>query len=220
MKKFDITSWADFVRGTIDDETRAQMQASLDTGASAKARRQVAALERVMQLAETDRQLEIPTHALRCVYALGSLRRPEAETEAGLSWLRRLAMSVRFDSLTTAEAGVRDLHADHMRQVVFEQEDFLVDLRIESEAGRTLVVGQLMRGGEQVEPLADVPILAVTGDRVWARSSTSDLGEFQAENLPSREVELLVLVGDQECLEIPLDASMPPATNSEETTSR
>ena len=202
MNKIDITEWSDFVRGSIDPENRARLAARLDAGIPNSSKREIAVLTRLRSFAETEKQLEIPEHAIRCVMALGSLRRDPATTE--LSLLRRLAMSLRFDSLATAAVGVRDSRSAGHRQMIYEQAEFLVDLRIESDAQNALVVGQLMREGEEVVPLPDVPVLAVTGERIWARAQTGELGEFQTEGLPTHDVDLLILVDGPECLEIPL----------------
>lgn len=210
MTRFDMTQWADFLRGTLSADQQQQMDAHLENGASKASLREIAALRRVMQLAETDRQLEIPEHAVRCAKALGSLRRPQAETvgaeaTGALAGLKKIVMSLTFDSFTTAEVGVRDIRSAD-RQLIFESDGLVVDLRIEPGSGGSNVVGQLIRETPDMEPLADVPMLAVGGEKILTRATTSEFGEFQAEGLPSSATNLLFLVGDEKCLEIPLGA--------------
>ncbi|MCG8460452.1 MAG: hypothetical protein MI919_29575 [Holophagales bacterium] len=218
MTKFDIRHWSDFVRGVADPEIEAEMEQYLESGTKSSNRerslREVAALRRVMQLAETDRRLGPPARSVRWVKALGSLRRPEAAEESSVGSLDRMLLALRFDSWRAAEAGVRDFghgmqHRD--REVRYEGNEFLVDLRIESVAGRVSIVGQLMRDPEEAEPLAGVPVFFVAGERVLGSCLTGELGELQAEDLVPEVSEVRFVLEDGRNLEIRLPEARPAA---------
>lgn len=203
MTTFDMTRWVDFVRGVGDPESHRSMEEHLRLDPSSPAHRQVAALRRVMALAETDRQLEIPDYAVRCAKAFGSLRRAEAPEEVSL--LERVRMALTFDSRATpAFAGVRDMQpAD--RRLRFAADDLGVELRVEQDLEGTVLVGQLWRGlGDDVATLAHVPVLALAESEVVARTVTNEYGEFQAEGLPDSTQVLYFLVDDEQCLEVSL----------------
>ncbi|MEM8932647.1 MAG: hypothetical protein AAGE94_15800 [Acidobacteriota bacterium] len=200
---FDITQWADHLRGLTDQEVGQTMEEHLALDPSSPAHREVRALERVMQLAETDRELDIPDYALRCAKALGSLQRPQTIEEPSL--LDRLVMALTFDSqIAPAMAGTRDMAPSH-RRMTFESADFGVDLRLEADPEGSVVVGQIWQGsGDDAEPVADVPVLAMNGRSVVAQSVTNPYGEFQADGLPDADLALVFLVDDQHCLEVSL----------------
>ena len=205
MTKFDITQMADFVRGLMDPESEQQVQAFLRSSNASSTKKELSALRHVARLAESERKLQVPDYAVRCAKALGSLRRPEAQET---SLLKRLTMALTFDSqVAPALAGTRDMRSVD-RQLVFQSQGFQIDLRVEADKKGKVVVGQLIRDGlDDVEPIADVPVLAMAEKEIIARSKTGAFGEFQAEGLAADSVELLFLVDDEQCLEVSLGES-------------
>ena len=202
MTKYDITQMADFVRGLMDPESAQHVQDILDSSASSSAKKEVAALRHVARLAEIDMSLQVPEHAVRCVKALGSIRRPEVE----LSLLQRLSMALTFDSqVAPAVAGTRDMRSAD-RQLVFQSRGYQIDLRLEQDANGSVVVGQLVKDGKDVEPMVDVTVVAMADEQVISRSTTGAFGEFQAEGLNADSIDFLFLVDDEHCLEVSLDA--------------
>lgn len=213
MTKSNITQLADFVRGLMDPEAEQQIESYL-AGAPSSTQRELAALRHVARLAAEDQRHPIPAHAVRCAKALGSLRRPQGSTEPSL--LKRLALALTFDSHSApALAGIRGLasmgNSNVMgqgssmgRQLVFRSEGYQIDLRLESHGQGTVVVGQLVREDEEVEPMAQVPVLAMADQEVLARVETGRLGEFQAAGLPAEPFELLFLVDDDLSIEASL----------------
>ncbi len=202
MTKQDITQVADFVRGLMEPEAARQMEEYLQgPGASSSTQKEVSALRRVARLAEIDRNLQVPGYAVRCAKALGSVRRQETRES---SLLERLTMALTFDSrMAPAFAGTRDLRSSD-RQMVFQSQGFQIDLRLETDKKGSVVVGQLIKDGKDVQPVADVPILAMAEEEIIARSKTGELGEFQAEGLSAESIALLFLVDDEKCLEVSL----------------
>lgn len=204
MKDHSLTDWCDLARGVADPATERRLRTVLSSGSSSS--KTLEMFQRVAAVAAADREMAPPEHAVRVAKAIGSLRpswAAETTSKAG-SFLRRLTLFTAFDSwLQPAPMGTRDLQSSH-RQLLFQSDDFAVDLRLEHEDG-TVVVGQLVERLDPPRPVADVPVLLVSEGRIVATSLTSPFGEFLAENLPSTPLNLWLLVGDEECLDISLE---------------
>ena len=82
-------------------------------------------------------------------------------------------------------------------------DDVAVELRHEPHERGGVVVGQLMRLGDEPQPLAGVKVLAKSGERVIARLATGPLGEFQADQLPAHDLSFSFLL-ENSLLEVPL----------------
>ncbi len=212
MSKFDITDWSDFVRGVASPGVEGRMRSQLNT--DPRARQIVEALGRVAALGKVDHEERAPEHAIRIAKAIAAGRRPAAAREApqqgslraAATFLRRLRCTLAFDSrLQPAAAGTREIDTAH-RQVVFEADDYRIDVRLEEEIEprSTLAVGQVRSRGEQAEPLARVPVLVFAGKDEVAHALTSRFGEFQFEGLPRRPLELCLVIGE-DFLEVPLE---------------
>ena len=221
MTQFKITDWCDFVRGVAETQQGAEMRRELEAGEAPS--RMIDMLSLVAEVGRLDSALEIPEHAVRVAKAAGSLARPhhspEAAGERGLGkLLRYLPFSITFDSFSEpALAGTRSLQGADRRLSV-EAEAYKIDLRVEhdTEPQSTVVVGQLLRrtpgaegeGAEWVgseDPMPDIPVLALEAGQIVGRSRTGRFGEFQAEGLPNSALSLCLLVGTDECIELPLD---------------
>jgi hypothetical protein len=207
----DITVWCDFVRGILDPETEARMQELFVS----RSRSPAAALRRVAAVGRWDAEHPVPDAAVRVAKAAGSLQRrgsTEAARPLAASILKRLPFKVVADSLhQAAGAGARDVQS-YYRHIVFEAEGYSVDVRLEHErepAG-TVVLGQLMRHGGEVGPVNEVPILLVARDKIVGRGLTGEFGEFHAEGLPIEPMDLCLLVGSEQCLELPLEPEAAP----------
>jgi hypothetical protein len=92
------------------------------------------------------------------------------------------------------------------RQMIFESEGYTVEVRIEREAdpATTALVGELLAQGEAPEPAPRIPVLIKAGDRIVAQATTGRFGEFQAEGLPAEPLSLALMVGERECIQLPL----------------
>lgn len=213
MTRIDITDWCDFVRGVTEPEVEETLRRRLEKDAAAQ--RTVEILQRVDAVGQADRALDIPEHALRGAKAIGSLQRPnslvdELPSEEKESWwstlLERLPVRVAFDNLLQpAVAGTRDLQSPH-RQILFEADDYTVDVRWEqADAQHTVVIGQALEREETPKPLVDLPVYVMAEDKIVARAQTNRFGEFQADKLPKKPLRLCLLVGERSCLELPLE---------------
>ena len=205
MTKFDITQWSDFVRGLTDAETEEAMRGALEKGQGEDART-VNLLRQVAEVGRLDHEFKIPDHALRGAKAIGSLQRPESAQEPSSSWLRFLPFSVSYDSLLQpAAVGTRNLHTLD-RQMVFDTEDYTVEVRLEqeNEPSSTVLVGEILEKTDTVRPVPQVPVLIKASGQIVAQSTTGPFGEFQAEGLPTDPLTLALLVNETECIQLPL----------------
>lgn len=207
MAKFNITQWANFVR-EVDTGLEHEMRQAL-AGGDTEVLRTVELLRQVAELGKSDHELEIPEYAVRGAKAIGSLRRPELEEAEPKGLLRYLPFQLKFDSLLEpATAGTRNLQASD-RQLVFEAADYTVEVRLEQEAEpeSTVLVGELLRQREALEPVPRIPVFVRSGELIVARSNTGRFGEFQAEGLPTENLSLALMVHPNECIYLPLNAS-------------
>lgn len=205
MTTFDVTQWCDFVRGVADPEAEREMRDRLASG-DAGARRTVDFLTRVLEVARTDQETAVPEPAVRMAKAIASVQRSSLQPERSTAW-RFLPVVLIFDSLLEpARAGTRDLFAS-FRQLSFRADDYTVDVRLEPEAdpGGTAVVGQVLESHGETRPVASVPVLVTADGRIVGRAVTSRFGEFHAERLPKKRLDLFVLVGPETCVSVPLE---------------
>lgn len=207
MKTHDIPRWCDLVRGLLPPEPERAARAALAAASTAE-RRAVERLEHVARVAQADLETPVPAYALRAAKAIAGLGRRARPAEKPWptlgSVLRFLVPTIDFDSLRDAlPVGTRDLQPSY-RQLVARAGTYTVDLRLEheSEARSTVVVGQVL---DSCRPLAEVPVLVLLENRIVARATTNDFGEFQVETLSEPALSLGVLVDDEVCLEIDLD---------------
>ncbi len=208
MSKFNLSQWSDLIRGVADDTVVREMLRELEGDAAA--RRSVDLLERVRQVAERDRSLDIPSYALRVAKAAASVARLEtssgAEDSTRSSAWRFLPFELIFDSLRQpAMAGTRNSPASS-RHLSFQAEDYTIDVRLEQDVQGVALTGQLLRTAGTV-PVSETPVLVLAGGQIVERSLTSTFGEFQAEGLPEEDLKLYVLTQLGSCIAIPLPGS-------------
>ena len=113
MTDFDITQWADFVRGVGDPELEEDMQESLDRGSTAGNLAKM--LHRVAAVGRADAETPVPESAVRIAKAIGTTTRFEDRPA-----IRRVPCWLTFDSLLEpAAAGARGIQEAH-RELSFE----------------------------------------------------------------------------------------------------
>lgn len=200
---FDVRHWCDYVRGVVEPEALPRLEAAL--ASSKAARKTVEFFGRVATLARTDQ--EVPGYAIRVAKAVAGLGRSRRET-APPALLRFLPCRLTFDSRQAAPAGTRDFSSSGRRFTSFRAQRFSVHVKIEQETSphSQVMVGQLLHHGPESRPAPEVPVLVLSHGRVVGRSLTSRFGEFQAGDLPPEPLELCLLVGPEECIDIPLGA--------------
>jgi hypothetical protein len=204
---FDLTDWCDYARGLAAPDAVQAMDELLER--SAGARKTVELFRRVSAVAQSDQANEVPSYALRVAKAAAALRSHAPRRSGASSALNFLPFSVTYDSLLqAAPAGTRDLSSSHQRIASFEARDFVVHVRLEQETNphSQVVVGQLLRHDPEPRPVPEIPVLVLSDKRVVGRSLTSRFGEFQADGLPPDPLDLCLLVGPEDCIDIPLGA--------------
>lgn len=203
----DLIQWCEYARGVVDPIRARQLRRRL--GRSPGARRSVELFERVSSVARRDREARLPAYAVRVVKAVAGLRRgDEREARSGLSTLRFLPFTVVFDSQQIAPAGTRGSASPEQRITSYRAGQYRVHVRLEQETNPhgQVVVGQLLRHGPEPRPVSGVPVLVLADRRAVGRSLTTRFGEFQADGLPPGPLDLCLLVGPEECIELPLGA--------------
>jgi hypothetical protein len=202
-----LEAWCDYLRGVADDDTAARCSEHI--AASEGALDALGWMRRAIDVGRRDAEQPIPVSARRLVRALGSVRRPDPETEAG-HW-RRAPFRIRFDSLVAPatvglrDAAIADLGTAAPRQLVVDGADLVVEVRVE-EALRdgSAVVGQVVRRDDPALPVAGLPILVTAEGRVVAHTESDALGVFHCEGLPKAALVLTVVLDDESLLEVPL----------------
>lgn len=187
-RHFDITEWADYARDLVSGEQKEQMTAHLRSGCS-KCEKLNELLSRFAQVCQRESGYEIPRHVEQSVKAFAALGK-----EPRRSALERLWASLVFDSRNDPlPVGVRGTH-QISRHVLYQAGDFSVDLRFEHEKGSAsmVLVGQIANQTAPEDPLANLPVILLSGDREVSRSISNHFGEFQMEYVPESDLRLLV----------------------------
>src|SRR5437660_11486533 len=201
MNHFDISKWADFVRGLIDESAQVAMERHLASGCR-KCRRTTELVRKVAAAARSDSQVQVPDYALRCARAIFLLQQPEK-----VQILPRIPARLLYDSFREPlTAGIRTQQR-RMRQALYQAGDYSLDVRLENERGspRVALVGQIQNRKQPGKRLGSVPVQLLSGKQVLAQATSNSLGEFQMEYEPSKHLRLYVPVrqaGKQ--IEVPL----------------
>lgn len=198
MTTHDMTQWCDFTRGVLAPQVAESMRANL--ARSDRARHLVRRFERVAELARKDNAVSPPDYAVRIAKAAASVG-------GAAHRLARRPFTVLYDSFLQPlpATGTRSHHPSH-QQVVYRAQDYTVEVRLERETKphSQIVVGQLLRHLDEVQPVAQVPVLVLSDGRVVGRDLTSRFGEFQAAGLPPEPLQLCLLIGEEACIDVPL----------------
>lgn len=199
MKHFDITRWADFIRGTGSREEQEEMQEHLLTGCESCARMR----DLLQRFGETLLSAEatpvVPAAVVQRAEAIFALRQPEK-----IGFAQVLARLVYDSFREPLPAGIRTGRSAS-RQVLYEAGEICIDLRLEFENGGALVslVGQVSNRQQPHQSLAGVPLVLMSGPELLARTLTNQYGEFQLEYEPRTSLSLHL--GSQEhWIQVPL----------------
>src|SRR2546427_9456991 len=190
MNHFDISKWADFVRGLIEESAQVAMKRHLASGCR-KCRRITDLLHNVVTAARNDSQVQVPDYALRCARAIFLLQQPEK-----VQILPRIPARLLYDSFREPlPAGLRSQQR-LSRQDLYQAGDYSLDVRLENERGspRVALVGQIQNRKQPGKRLESVPVQLLSGKQVLAQATSNSLGEFQMEYEPSKHLRLYVPV--------------------------
>jgi len=90
-------------------------------------------------------------------------------------------------------------------QVVYQAEEFAVELRVSRERSREMViVGQVTDVEQPTRRLADVPVTLLVGDRVAVRARSNARGEFHLEHDERDRMRIEVAPVEGRIIRIPL----------------
>ena len=190
MNHFDISKWADFVRGLIEESAQVAMERHLASGCR-KCRHTAELLRKLVTAARNDSQVQVPDYALRCARANFFLQQPEK-----VQILPRIPARLLYDSFREPlPAGLRSQQRLN-RQALYQAGDYWLDLRLENERGssRVALVGQIQNRKQPGKWVEDVPVLLVSGKKILAHAVSNSLGEFQMEYAPQKHQRLYVPV--------------------------
>ncbi|MBS1852344.1 MAG: hypothetical protein JST79_15670 [Acidobacteria bacterium] len=192
MKHFNETQWADFARKLAPPAKQAAMQAHLQAGCPSCAAI-LQTWESVVALAKEERDLSPPEDAVRMVKSQFAVASALAEERVRLV----------FDSfLQPATAGVRG--AFSARQYLFETDELYIDLRLDSQAERMRLVGQIMERATTSPSVQDLPIHLHQGTLPLSKTRTNQFGEFQMEFEPGMGLRLSILLNEGHPIVLPL----------------
>ncbi|MBI3669368.1 MAG: hypothetical protein HY237_06290 [Acidobacteria bacterium] len=202
MKHFEITQWADFVRGAAGKAEHAAMETHLSSGCR-KCRKKADLLRLFATIATSEAQYQVPQYAIHCARAIFALQQPEK-----VHILPRILARPLYDSFREPlPAGVRTQQR-LSRQALYEAGDFRLDLRLEHERGSPQVslVGQIENRKEPNQRVANVPVLLAAGKKILARTVSNQFGEFHLDYHPRTHLRLYVPVLQDHArrIEVPL----------------
>lgn len=208
-KHFEIWEWADFVRNVGESTMRSSMETHLSSGCE-KCGAMVRVLGGFAAMAPIA-DFEPSRQAIRRAEAIfPAIEKPSF-------------MKLVYDSFREPlPAGMRAQDA-LPRHALYEAGKFFLDLQLDHEpaSGLVTLVGQLSNPDQEATDTTDVPVLLMTPKGVLASVMCNQVGEFQLEYMPARNLRLHVLLPEVgERLDVGLDRLSPLAPRSTAKTSR
>ena len=176
MKHYDITEWADYVRGLA--VSRIASHGGAPVRGLPKLQHDRCAVREGRSRGQAEVRFEVPEFAAHCAKAIYVLQQPET-----VQILAGLRSKLVFDSFCEPlPAGVRSQHRIS-RQSLYEAGDYSLDIRQEHERGSSQVtlVGQIANRKDPERPVTAVPVYLLAGKSVVARAVSNQFGEFQME---------------------------------------
>ncbi len=202
MNHFEISQWADFVRGEATSTEREAMKAHLYTSCK-KCSKMEETLRWFGAAASAENRYQVPPHIVQSVRAMYLLQRPER-----VNIFQRIVGRLVFDSFSEPQpAGLRS-RQQMARQVLYQAANYSLDLRLEHQRGGSGVtlVGQLADTRQPEKPLGNLPVFLLCGRDLVAHAFSNDFGEFQLEYQPRRRLRLYIQAhqGAQNRIEVSL----------------
>ena len=200
MSHYDITDWADFAREMADSGDRTAMQSHLDDGCE-PCQAMVAAFQRVATVAATDAALAPPAGALRSVKAFFAVQHPPSSDCSSPLTLRRI-----FDSAVAPATASRS-STSHIRQLLFESDDYTLELSVDQSPGAVDAVlrGQILEA--HGEPRSHAPVFLVGSGEVLGQAISERHGTFELSGRLDPPCELWVFPDDDHRIRLRLEPS-------------
>jgi hypothetical protein len=185
---------ADLAEGMLDGSERATVQRHVSD--CARCSNDVDWLGRTIALMRTDQTEAAPEHVVKRAVRLFAQRRPSVHADV----VQHLIGVLRFDSAGAAPAfGLRVGADDAMRQMLYEAEEYEIELRTSTAANGATVVGQLLGAAGPLES-ADVELV---GAEARVRTRLTDLLEFSLPAVPPGIYRLELRLDSSTAIEIP-----------------
>jgi hypothetical protein len=172
MKHFTTEEWADFARNAIAKDKRESMQGHLKAGCR-QCEKVVALWKRVYEVAQREQLYEPSQTTVRTVKAMYAIHGKPRKTASPLA-------NLLFDSFAAPmQAGIRSATVD-VRQLLYGQEDYRVDLRLEPQVDseKISIVGQLLNSVDPSATLGGVPVTLLKARKPISQTETNRFGEF------------------------------------------
>jgi hypothetical protein len=195
MSHFGAIAWVDFARGLLPAGERILMERHLSEGC-VDCVSELAFFAKVALAGVGVAEAVAPEDIVQTARNIF----PPREKQKPL--LERLVARLVYDSFADlAPAGVRSGRA-MSRQLMYEVEDYLVDLRLEGERDSTLVsvVGQIANRNLPASPMVDRSIRIVSGKSVVCKTLSNGFGEFCLDYTPKKNMKLLIAISEGERL--------------------
>jgi hypothetical protein len=192
MKHFDDAAWSDFVKDVLQSPQREFMQAHLDTGCK-RCRAVLDRWRKVVQLANQERFFVPPEDSVRVAKSQFT----------ALATLGNFQVRLVFDSLLQpANAGVRG--APSARQLLFETDEFSIDLRLDPQPAGVSLIGQILDRAGAKQPVSELPIHLQQGRLQLNSTNTNPSGEFHFEFEPASGLYISILRHEKPPIILPL----------------
>jgi hypothetical protein len=191
VKHFNEAQWADFARNLLPSGERTAMQEHLDSGCKECAD-ELRLWQEVSTFAKDEFAVTPPEGAVRI-----------AKSHFAATPQTPGRVRLVFDSLLQpAMEGVRGAAA--ARQFLFETDKFYIDLRLDVQTERLMLVGQIMNRSEAKLGVQDLPVHLHKGKLLLADTGTNQFGEFQFEVDASAELSISISAGSEDPIFLPL----------------
>lgn len=172
---FEDKVWADFVRQTIQPDTRSAVERHLEEGCK-ECSKSLSQWQFLAASANRERSYTPPQDVVRMVKQEFAIQLPKTEEE------NTLLATLVFDSFAQpAVAGVRSA-AVGSRQLLYKANEITIDLRFEFQPlqSKVFVVGQVLEKNESCAMPIPLLLFNENGAAVL-ETETSEYGEFQFE---------------------------------------
>ena len=194
MPHYDFKNWADFARGLLTAGERIRMERHLSEGCAACGS-ELAFFEKVARAGVGVREVIAPEDVVRKARNIFPARRKPAVHEAE-PLLARLRARLVYDSFADlAPAGIRS-GKGMSRQLMYEVEDYSVDLRLDGDRDSTLVsvVGQIANRTAPASRVNDSEVSLLSGKSLVSKTRSNGFGEFWLEFAPKRNMKLCIAI--------------------------
>ncbi|HLK18664.1 MAG TPA: hypothetical protein VKT81_06900 [Bryobacteraceae bacterium] len=195
MRHYEVGEWTDFARELLSGKQRVEMQEHLAAGC-AECGKLLEFIRQVAGTAATEAAYETASKELAVsARQIFTQRQSRARwTERAVQALRVLAAHMTYDSaLDLQPAGARANRAAS-RHMLYEAGDFCLDLRFDRErdSQQVMLVGQVANRQNPEYPVAKLPVLVLSGQKVITETASNEFGEFSLEYIPRANLRLSV----------------------------